>query len=79
MFGAGPRDRVYYRNQKSKTIQIIGTPAVPSVTRVPIDIGRFFTAAEVSTAGRSSSGQILPALSAEDPIGEIVRVGLIEY
>ena len=44
----GPRDRVYFRNQKSKTIQIIGTTEqYPSVTRVPIEIGRFFTAAEV--------------------------------
>src|SRR6185295_698701 len=44
MFGmnGGPRDRVYYRNQKSKTIQIIGTTEqYPSVTRVPIEIGRF--------------------------------------
>jgi putative ABC transport system permease protein len=85
MFGmnGGPRDRVYYRNQKSKNVQIIGTTEqYPSVTRVPIEIGRFFTAAEVQhrrpvvVLGQSPYQALFPA---EDPIGKIVRVGLIEY
>jgi putative ABC transport system permease protein len=79
----GPRERVYYRNQKSKTIQIFGTTErYPSVTRVPVELGRFFTAAEVqhrrsvAVLGQTPYLALFPA---EDPIGKIVRVGLAEY
>jgi len=79
----GPRERVYYRNQKSKTIQIFGTTErYPSVTRVPVEIGRFFTGAEVqhrrqvAVLGQTPYLALFPA---EDPIGKIVRVGLAEY
>jgi putative ABC transport system permease protein len=79
----GPRDRVYYRNQKSKTIGIFGsTERYPSVTRVPVQLGRFFTAGEVQhrrnvvVLGQTPYTALFPT---EDPIGKTVRVGLSEY
>jgi putative ABC transport system permease protein len=79
----GPRDKVYYRNQKSKTIQIFGTTEhYPSVTRVPVQLGRFFTTAEVQhrrqviVLGQTPYQALF---AAEDPIGKIVRLGLAEY
>lgn len=79
----GPRERVYYRNQKSKTIGIFGsTERYPSVTRVAVELGRFFTASEVQhrrnvvVLGQTPYLALFPA---EDPIGKIVRIGLAEY
>src|SRR5262245_14084810 len=50
MLGAqgGTGERVYYGNQKTKTLQVLGTgEKYPELTRVPIEVGRFFTQSEV--------------------------------
>jgi putative ABC transport system permease protein len=79
----GQNERVYYRNQKTKSLQIFGTTdKYPMVTRVPVDLGRFFTASEVQrrrnvvVLGQTPFLALFPS---EDPIGKTVRIGLIEY
>jgi putative ABC transport system permease protein len=76
-------ERIYYRNQKTKTLQILGTTEkYPAVTRVPVEIGRFFTSGEVSrrrnvvVLGQTPYLLLFPT---EDPIGKVVRIGLQEY
>src|SRR5579863_5187593 len=47
--GTAPMERIYIRDQKTKPLNIIGTTEVyPSLTRIPIVIGRFFNEGEVS-------------------------------
>src|SRR5580765_4802654 len=42
--GPPTRERVYYKSQKSKQLQVFGTTDVyPSLTRIPVEIGRFFS------------------------------------
>jgi putative ABC transport system permease protein len=79
----GQNERLYYRNQKTKSLQIFGTTdKYPMVTRVPVDLGRFFTASEVQrrrnvvVLGQTPYIALFPT---EDPIGKTVRIGLIEY
>ncbi len=79
----GQSERLYYRNQRTKSLQIIGTTEkYTSVTRVPIQIGRFFTASEVQhrrnvvVLGQTPYLTLFPA---EDPIGKTVRIGLVQY
>jgi putative ABC transport system permease protein len=85
MLGAqgGQSERIYYRNQKTKSLNILGTTEqYPSVTRVPMDLGRFFTAAEVQhrrnviVLGQTPYQLLFPF---EDPIGKTVRLGLAQY
>jgi putative ABC transport system permease protein len=85
MLGAngGQQQRLYYRNQKTKNLQIFGTTdKYPFVTRIPIAIGRFFSAGEVQrrrnvvVLGQTPYLALFPN---QDPIGKIVRVGLSEY
>jgi putative ABC transport system permease protein len=79
----GQAQRIYYRNQRTKSLQIFGTTdRYPSVTRVPVAIGRFFTGTEVQrrrnvvVLGQTPYTLLFPA---EDPIGKVVRIGLSEY
>jgi putative ABC transport system permease protein len=38
--GPAPRERVYYRNQKTKALQVFGTEdSYPRLTRIPVDMG----------------------------------------
>jgi len=85
MLGAqgGNSERLYYRNQRTKTLQIFGTTEkYPDVTRVPIELGRFFTASEVEhrrnvvVLGQTPYLTLFPA---EDPIGKVVRIGLAQF
>jgi putative ABC transport system permease protein len=79
----GQSERIYYRNQRTKSLIIIGTTdKYPSVTRVPVQVGRFFTASElqhrrnVVVLGQTPYLTLFPA---EDPIGKTVRIGLVQY
>ncbi len=76
-------ERLYYRNQKTKTLQIFGTTEkYPLVTRIPVVLGRYFTASElqrrrnVVVLGQTPYTALFPS---EDPIGKSVRIGLAEY
>src|ERR1017187_5038541 len=81
--GPGVRERVYYKNQKTKMLQIFGTTERwPSVVRTPIDLGRFFTSGEaqrrrnVIVLGQTAYSALFPTA---DPIGKTVRLGIMEY
>src|SRR5437016_6218657 len=76
-------ERIYYKNQKTKTLNIFGTTEkYPAVTRVPVQFGRFFTEAEVVrhrqviVLGQTPYLLLFPNA---DPIGKTVRLGLKEY
>ena len=85
MIGAngGDQARLYYRNLKTKNLQIFGTTEkYPSVTRIPIAIGRFFSAGEVQRRRNVvvlGQTPYLALFGSEDPIGKVVRIGLSEY
>jgi putative ABC transport system permease protein len=79
----GQSERIYYRNQRTKSLPVFGTTEkYPQVTRVPIQIGRFFTESEVQhrrnvvVLGQTPFLVLFPA---EDPIGKVVRIGLLQY
>jgi putative ABC transport system permease protein len=81
--GAPNQERVYYKSQRSKMISIFGTTEKwPSVMRVQIAMGRFFTSGEaqrrrnVVVLGQTPYLALFPG---QDPIGKSVRVGLSEY
>jgi putative ABC transport system permease protein len=81
--GPGVRERVYYRNQKTKQLMVLGTTDFwPSVVRAPLSEGRFFTGAEVQrrrkviVLGQTPYQALFPNA---DPIGKYVRLGLEEY
>jgi putative ABC transport system permease protein len=76
-------ERIYYGSERTKTLQIFGTTdKYPQVTRVPIELGRFFTATEVQrrrnvvVLGQTPYLALFPV---EDPIGKVVRIGLAQY
>jgi len=81
--GPPTQERVYYRNLKSKQIQVFGTTErFADVSRVSIEAGRFFTSGEVQRRRRVIVLGQTPAqalFTTEDPIGKIVRLGLQEY
>jgi putative ABC transport system permease protein len=79
----GQSERVYYRNERTKSLVVLGTTEkYPEVTRVPMDLGRFFTASEVErrrnvvVLGQTPYEALFPV---EDPIGKVVRIGLAQY
>jgi len=79
----GQSQRLYYRNQKTKSLQIFGTTEkYPLVTRVPVELGRFFTATEVQRRRNvvvRGQTPFLALFPTEDPIGKVIRIGLIQY
>ena len=81
--GGGARDRVYYRNQKSKLLTIIGTTErFPAVVRLPLEQGRFFTSTEVQRRKNVivlGQTPFLALFQNADPIGKTVRLGREEY
>lgn len=81
--GPPTQERVYYRNLKSKQIQVFGTTErFADVSRVQIETGRFFTSGEVQRRRHVIVLGQTPAqalFTTEDPIGKIVRLGLQEY
>lgn len=81
--GPPTQERVYYRNLKSKMIQVFGTTERwADVTRVPIEAGRFFTSGEVQRRRHVILLGQTPAqalFATQDPLGKTVRLGLQEY
>ncbi len=85
-FGGGGQptpERLYYRNLRTKALNVFGTTERwPDVLRVPLIEGRFFTAGEVErrrhvvVLGQTA---VLALFSNQDPIGKMVRIGLTEY
>ena len=81
--GPAPRERVYYKSQKTKLLQVFGTEeSYPRLTRIPVEMGRFFTSIEVQrrkqviVLGLGPYNALFPN---EDPIGKTVRLGLVQY
>jgi putative ABC transport system permease protein len=81
--GPPTQERVYYKNLKSKMIQVFGTTERwTDVTRVPLAAGRFFTQGEVErrrhviVLGQTATQALF---TTEDPIGKTVRLGLQAY
>jgi len=76
-------ERLYYRNLRTKQLNVLGTTERwPDVVRVPLVEGRFFTSGEVERRRNTIVlGQTAyEALFAnQDAIGKIVRLGIVEY
>ena len=82
--GGGPGtalQRVFYRNQKTKSIIVLGTAEhFAEGTRIPMLAGRFFTGTEVQYRKNvvvlgNTPYQLLFRPYGIDPIGKLVRVG----
>jgi putative ABC transport system permease protein len=76
-------ERVYYRNLRTKPLNVFGTTERwPDVLRIGVVEGRFFTAGEVErrrnviVLGQTA---IQALFANQDPVGKVVRLGLIEY
>jgi putative ABC transport system permease protein len=81
--GGGQQARIYYGNQRTKSMAILGTTANwPFAVQIPVASGRFFTSGEVQ---RRSKIVVLGQSPAEalfanlDPLGKSVRIGFEEY
>ena len=81
--GGGQQERVYYRNQRTKPLFVIGTTERwPSVNQLVVESGRFFNNGEfqrrqqVAVVGQTVKTALFPA---EDPIGKQVRLGLYRF
>ncbi len=86
MLGSGgppTQERVYYRNQRTTQLNVLGTTERwPDVVRIPLTEGRFFTSGEVERRRNVIVLGQTPyeALFAnQDAIGRIVRLGIVEY
>jgi len=81
--GPATRERLYFGHQKSKQLSVFGTTEVyPSLTRIPVDIGRFFNEGEVQRRRQVivlGQGPYKALFPATDPIGKTVRLGLVQY
>jgi len=87
MGGGGPggvqQERVYYRNQRTKPLVVIGTTdRWPFVNALVVESGRFFNGGEfqrrqnVVVLGQTAKEALFPQ---EDPVGKQVRLGLYLY
>jgi putative ABC transport system permease protein len=79
----GRSERIYYKDQRTKSIQVTGTTdAWPSAIALAVESGRFFTRAEVQrrahvvVLGQTPAQALFPA---EDPINKVIRIGLEQY
>ena len=79
----GAQESVYYRGEKTKSLAVLGADdGYVRLTRLPVEIGRFFTATEVQrrkqviVLGQTPYQALFPS---QDPIGKKVRLGLLEY
>jgi putative ABC transport system permease protein len=87
MLGGGPsgRDRVFYRNHRTKELSILGTTAnFAQVNFLKIELGRFFNEGEVQHRRQvvvlgQTPYLTLFAQEGLDPIGKKVRVGTDEF
>src|SRR5436190_2449611 len=79
--GSPTQRRVFYRNQKTKPIVLLGTSEnFAAGTRIPVVAGRFFNGTEVQYRKNvvvlgNTPYQLLFVPSGTDPIGKTVRVG----
>jgi len=76
-------ERLYYGNQRTKQLNVLGTTERwPDVVRVPLAEGRFFTSGEVE---RRRNVIVLGQTAYEalfanrDAIGKTVRLGIVQY
>jgi putative ABC transport system permease protein len=81
--GPPTQERVYYRGERTKILNVIGTTAhFPDVVRMQLEVGRFFTSTEVRhrrnvvVLGQTAYRALFPNT---DPIGQQVRVGQSQY
>lgn len=81
--GPPTQERVYYRNLRTKMINVLGTTERwPDVVRVPLAEGRFFTSGEVErrravvVLGQTAVQALFPN---QDAVGKTVRIGIVEY
>jgi len=81
--GPPTQERVYYRNQRTKMLSVLGTTERwPDVMRVPLAAGRFFTSGEVErrrtavVLGQTAVQALFPT---QDAVGKTVRIGIVEY
>jgi putative ABC transport system permease protein len=81
--GPAPQERIYYGDQKTKQLQISGTTEVyTQLSRIPVELGRFFNEQEVQrrrhviVLGQTPYKALFPTA---DPIGKMVRLGLVQY
>ena len=77
------RERVYFRNQKTKQLVVFGTTERwPFVNSLVVESGRFFNTGEfnrrqnVAVIGQTAKIALFPV---EDPIGKVVRIGLYQF
>jgi putative ABC transport system permease protein len=81
--GGGAREPISYKNQRSTTLPIIGVEDnYQRLTMLPVELGRFFTAAEVQRRRHVivlGQTPYLALFANLDPIGKTVRVGLAQY
>lgn len=81
--GPAPRERIYYKGQKTKSLAVFGTEeSYPRLTRIPVEMGRFFTTLEVQRRKRVivlGLGPYNALFPSQDPIGKTVRLGLLQY
>jgi len=81
--GGSVSERVFYRNQRSKPLIVLGTTdRWPFVNSLAVESGRFFNTGEfqrrqnVVVLGQTGKNALFPA---EDPIGKRVRLGLFQF
>ena len=77
------RERVLYRNQRTKPLIVFGTTERwPFVNSLAVESGRFFNTGEfqrrqnVVVIGQTAKTALFPV---EDPIGKVVRIGLYQF
>ena len=77
------RERVIYRNQRTKPLIVFGTTERwPFVNSLVVESGRFFNTGEfqrrqnVVVLGQTAKSALFPV---EDPVGKVVRVGLYQF
>src|SRR6185295_2871112 len=72
-----------YRNQRTKPMPIVGVDEnYTRMTRLPVEIGRFFNSIEVQRRSNVvvlGQGPYTALFTGLDPIGKKIRVGLAEY
>jgi putative ABC transport system permease protein len=81
--GPPTQERVFYRDQRTKLLQVWGTgERFPEIDATVLESGRFFTATEVDhrrpviVLGQTAVQLLFPNV---DPVGKIVRLGTHRY
>jgi putative ABC transport system permease protein len=82
-WGAGTRERAYYKGEKTKQLGVIGVSEnYAAVNFMKIIGGRFFTQSEVehrrnlAVLGDTAVKALFPSI---DPVGKTIRIGSTEY